>query len=219
MSYLELKGVEKVFGDLVTIKSDVGNPILRQKGAAIDKITSEIKQLIADMFDTMRVAHGAGLAVTVARAPSPQGGASAGFVQVKLLTGVNPVRIADVIQIHAPQLGPTPRAGQEQRGDVPQGVTALDGVLVGRIGRQIGQRHPALRDLLRGSALTRRDGKILGQHRRVGGDASQHQQCGPGLAHGPSPPSGRGGGHHRVLAVFMHLRAATVGRAQGSRKS
>ena len=39
-----------------------GNPILRQKGAAIEKITPEIKQLIADMFETMRERHGVGLA-------------------------------------------------------------------------------------------------------------------------------------------------------------
>jgi len=39
-----------------------GNPILRQKGARIEKITPEIKKLIADMFDTMRASHGVGLA-------------------------------------------------------------------------------------------------------------------------------------------------------------
>src|SRR6266853_209092 len=39
-----------------------GDPILRQKGAAIEKITPEIKMLIADMFETMRERHGVGLA-------------------------------------------------------------------------------------------------------------------------------------------------------------
>src|SRR5450432_852217 len=39
-----------------------GNPILRQKGAAIEKLTPEIKKLIADMFETMRERHGVGLA-------------------------------------------------------------------------------------------------------------------------------------------------------------
>ena len=39
-----------------------GNPVLRQKGAAIEKITPEIKKLIADMFETMRERHGVGLA-------------------------------------------------------------------------------------------------------------------------------------------------------------
>jgi peptide deformylase len=39
-----------------------GNPVLRQKGAPIEKITPEIKKLIADMFETMRERHGVGLA-------------------------------------------------------------------------------------------------------------------------------------------------------------
>jgi peptide deformylase len=39
-----------------------GNPVLRQKGAAIEKITPEIKRLIADMFETMHASHGVGLA-------------------------------------------------------------------------------------------------------------------------------------------------------------
>lgn len=39
-----------------------GNPILRQKGTAIEKITPEIKQLIADMFETMYATKGIGLA-------------------------------------------------------------------------------------------------------------------------------------------------------------
>jgi len=39
-----------------------GNPILRQKSAAVEKITPEIKKLIADMFETMRDRHGIGLA-------------------------------------------------------------------------------------------------------------------------------------------------------------
>ncbi len=39
-----------------------GNPVLRQKGVAIEKITPEIKQLIADMFETMYATKGIGLA-------------------------------------------------------------------------------------------------------------------------------------------------------------
>ena len=39
-----------------------GHPVLRQKGAAIEKITPEIKNLIADMFETMREKNGVGLA-------------------------------------------------------------------------------------------------------------------------------------------------------------
>jgi len=39
-----------------------GHPVLRQKGARIDKITPEIEKLIADMFETMYDANGVGLA-------------------------------------------------------------------------------------------------------------------------------------------------------------
>jgi peptide deformylase len=39
-----------------------GHPVLRQKGARIGSITSEIKKLIADMFETMYAAKGVGLA-------------------------------------------------------------------------------------------------------------------------------------------------------------
>ncbi len=36
--------------------------MLRQKGARVEKITPEIKHLVADMFETMYEAHGVGLA-------------------------------------------------------------------------------------------------------------------------------------------------------------
>jgi len=39
-----------------------GHPVLRQKGAQIEKITPDIKRLIADMFETMHERHGVGLA-------------------------------------------------------------------------------------------------------------------------------------------------------------
>jgi peptide deformylase len=39
-----------------------GTPVLRQKGARIASLTPEIKQLIADMFETMIANHGVGLA-------------------------------------------------------------------------------------------------------------------------------------------------------------
>lgn len=39
-----------------------GNPVLRQKGDRIEKITPDIEKLIADMFETMYAAHGVGLA-------------------------------------------------------------------------------------------------------------------------------------------------------------
>ncbi|MBX3734078.1 MAG: peptide deformylase [Verrucomicrobiae bacterium] len=39
-----------------------GDPVLRRKGARIEAITPELQRLIAGMFETMREAHGIGLA-------------------------------------------------------------------------------------------------------------------------------------------------------------
>ena len=39
-----------------------GHPALRRKGDRIEKLTPEIEQLIADMFETMYAAKGVGLA-------------------------------------------------------------------------------------------------------------------------------------------------------------
>ena len=39
-----------------------GSPVLRQKGVHIESVTPEIKQLIADMLETMEANHGVGLA-------------------------------------------------------------------------------------------------------------------------------------------------------------
>jgi peptide deformylase len=39
-----------------------GEPVLRAKGAPIKEVTDEVRQLSADMLDTMRAAHGVGLA-------------------------------------------------------------------------------------------------------------------------------------------------------------
>jgi len=39
-----------------------GHPILRKKGVRIEATTSDIKKLIADMFETMEAKHGVGLA-------------------------------------------------------------------------------------------------------------------------------------------------------------
>ena len=39
-----------------------GHPALRQKGALIEKVTLEIKKLMADMIETMHANHGIGLA-------------------------------------------------------------------------------------------------------------------------------------------------------------
>jgi peptide deformylase len=40
----------------------IGDPVLRKKAAKVEKITRETQKLITDMIDTMRKAHGMGLA-------------------------------------------------------------------------------------------------------------------------------------------------------------
>jgi len=39
-----------------------GEPVLRQKGLRIEKITPELREFVADMFETMKAARGVGLA-------------------------------------------------------------------------------------------------------------------------------------------------------------
>ena len=39
-----------------------GHPALRRKGAVVEVLDTEVRQLIADMFETMYDAHGIGLA-------------------------------------------------------------------------------------------------------------------------------------------------------------
>src|SRR5438477_13136375 len=46
---------------LLTI-TKYGNPVLRPRGARIDRISPEIEQLVSDMLKTMRAAAGVGLA-------------------------------------------------------------------------------------------------------------------------------------------------------------
>jgi len=39
-----------------------GHPMLRQKGAPFEKVTPDVKKLVADMLETMNASHGVGLA-------------------------------------------------------------------------------------------------------------------------------------------------------------
>ena len=68
-------------------------------------------------------------------------------VQNDHLAGINPVRVLDLVAVHAPNFGPAPRLLQEFAGNTPQRVAAHHRVLVGRIGG----------DLNRGRSLCRSD--------------------------------------------------------------
>ena len=119
---------------------------------------------------------------------------AARLVEYQQLAGVNQMRVADLIKVHAPQLRPTPGALEKQFRDVPQRVAALDRMRVWRVRRQFRQRHAGLSHLLRCIALLRRDwvigrvGTAEGQQQAAGqsgggnaaGLASDHVQSLPG---------------------------------------
>ena len=114
----------------------------------------------------------------VQRLHQAQARTTARFVQIELLARKDQVRVADVVHVHAPQLGPAPGRAQKQPRDAPQRVAPAHGVFIGRIGRQRRQGHARLRHLLRGGALLARDGVVraflrLGRH---GNGSCQHGQ-------------------------------------------
>jgi hypothetical protein len=84
----------------------------------------------------------------VGGAAQPQQRAAIQLFQDQLLARVNPVRVKHLLYVHAPKLRPAPRALQEQAGDGPQGVAALDGVFLGRVRRKLGQWHSRLCHML-----------------------------------------------------------------------
>jgi len=126
-----------------------------------------------------------------------QAGAAVALVQVEHLPREDQVRVADLLQVHAPQLGPAPGRFQEQARHAPEGVATLDGVAVGRVGRQLGQGHAGFGDLLGGGALLRGDGEVglgPGRHRQQG----TRQHPAHRGRHGGSTPEGTPGLAQRV---------------------
>jgi peptide deformylase len=78
-----------------------GHPILRKKGVRVEEINDEIRQLVADMIDTMRESNGIGLAaqqvhkalnlfITEAPIPVPEGGDKIRWEDGKLRVFINP---------------------------------------------------------------------------------------------------------------------------------
>jgi hypothetical protein len=114
--------------------------------------------------------------------------------------GVDQVRVADLLHVHAPQLGPAPGALEEQLGDVPQRVAALHGVRLGRVGRQVRQRHAGLGHLAAWLRCCFGDGEIAARSpsrgRQQAAEHAQRTQAG----HDPAPD-----------AVFASTFASTHG--------
>ena len=124
-----------------------------------------------------------------------QRGPAIGLHERQDLPGVDQVRVADLLQVHAPQLRPAPGALEVHAGDVPQRVARLDGVDVGRVVGQLGQRHAGLGDLLGRAALLAGDREVgFCGPCRAQADAERH-----GDRRSPEQGQGRTGasGHER----------------------
>ena len=120
---------------------------------------------------TRRQAH---RLVVIGRGVGAQAGVAVLLFQIQLLARVDQVRVADLLQVHAPQLRPAPGARQVDTRDGPQGVAPLHHVDVGCIRGQFADRHTLARNLLGSGTLARGDGEVLGLGAR-GGEAC-HQQ-------------------------------------------
>ena len=113
-----------------------------------------------------------------------QAGPAVRLVEEQHLAGEDEVRVPDLLEVHAPELGPAPRALQVQPRDAPQRVAALDGVDVGRVRQQLAQRHAGFGGLLRRRALLRRDrevglgGERRGREHRAEPDDGELPKCG-----------------------------------------
>ncbi len=134
---------------------------LGQEG--IDQVRLQGRQgTIGQLFDAHARRHPDGVRAGRLRA-DPEPGASIRFVQHQQLAWVDAVRVGYFVHVHPPQLRPAPGTGEEEARNAPQGVAALDGVFVRRVGRQLRKRHARLSHLFGGGALSRRNGEVLRQ--------------------------------------------------------
>ena len=148
------------------------------------------------------------------RPARPCAGGARPFVLSRNSTWPGKIRcgIPDLLEVHAPELGPAPRALQVQLRDAPERVAALDGVDVGRVRQQLAQRDAGFGGLLRGRALLRRDREVgLGGERR-------------GASIEPSPTtascrSAGGAGRIRRLMQEVSWRRGERPRARSERSS
>src|SRR5690606_17758527 len=82
-----------------------------------------------------------GLQAAVLRAATADAAADAqprpATVEQDDLAGIDQVRVADLVAVQPPHLGPAPRFTQEAAGDAPQRVAADDGVAVRGVGSEL----------------------------------------------------------------------------------
>ncbi|MNL13321.1 hypothetical protein D3C87_1342240 [compost metagenome] len=115
----------------------------------------------------------AAIAACAARCGRAQVGAAIAGNQIQDLAGIDQVWIADLLLVHAPQLGPAPGLAQVAARDTPQGVARAHRVLARCAGRQIGNGNALLCRPVGLRLLRRRDTEVRGLdgHARPGSDA------------------------------------------------
>ena len=145
-----------------------------------------------------------GFLVRIARAGA-QAGVAVLLLQVQLLTGENQVGVADLLQVHAPQLGPAPGAQQVNTGNGPQRVAAFNGIDIGRIRGQFTNGHTLLCHLLRRGALGGADGEVLRRGRR-GHQAGRQNRQGRGCCQSCAEIC------HVLFPVQLHCKAPPCAR-------
>ena len=115
--------------------------------------------------------------------------------------------IPHLVEVHAPELGPAPRALQVQARDAPERVAGLDGVDVGRVGLDLAERHAGLGGALGRGPLLGRDREVrLGRGRDSGrtGDRDAEREGG----------GGAGGDENRGRRVRRLMKAGLVARGR-----
>jgi hypothetical protein len=86
----------------------------------------------ADIFDAYPRAE-----TSRFRAPNhPQLRIAVAAIEDDDVTGIDPVRILDLIPVHAPDLRPPPRVLKELPGNPPQGISSYDGIALGWVVRK-----------------------------------------------------------------------------------
>lgn len=113
------------------------------------------------------------------------------------------MRILDVIEVHAPQLGPTPGTLEVQAGYGPQGVARLDGIALWRVGSQLAQGYATLCDHVGGLLLGSGYGIVLGPRRRG------HQCTGNGGQRGQLAERYGGCGHQMCRHIVRGFQKRT----------
>ncbi len=113
--------------------------------------------------------------------PRTQARAAIDNFQPQSLPRINQVRIADLLQIHAPQLGPAPGFFEEFARNAPQGIALLDHIFGRRIGRQLAHGHAARSRGLCDLTLLGRRRILLRKRRRSPCNARQQTYAGKRL--------------------------------------